>query len=340
MDKRQIFLKTIRHSAADLQAFEKITDQFIFRKKIILDEVRNAHIPFRSISAVIGRGGMLSPLPSGVYEVTPSMIHDLSECKYGEHASNLGGLIAGDLIKDLPNARAFIADPVVVDELDDVARVSGHPLFQRKSILHTLNQKAVARHHASAQGKKYEEMKLIVAHLGGGITVGAHALGRIIDVNQGLDGEGPFSPERSGTLPAGDLVRLCFSGMYSEEEILKMICGRGGYMAYFGSNNALEIQEKALSGDKMAELIQDALCYQVAKEIGAMSAVLCGELDAILITGGLAFNETIVSKIKYRIKHLAQVFVYPGEDEMQALAYNAFAVLSGEIVAKKYADNN
>jgi butyrate kinase len=335
-DTQQIVLKTIRHSSADLQAFSRITMQFSFRKQIILDELLQACISVRSITAVIGRGGMVRPVPSGVYMVSDKMVDDLSSCRYGEHASNLGALIAYELVKDLPNAKAYIADPVVVDEFEDIARVSGHPLFVRKSILHTLNQKAVARHHASIFGLRYEDMKLIVAHMGGGVTIGAHRYGRIIDVNQGLDGDGPFSPERSGSLPVGDLVRLCFSGSYSMEVVLGMITGKGGYMAYFGTNSALEVSERAENGDEKARLVQAALCYQIAKEIGAMSTVLKGEAEAILLTGGLAYSETITNRIRSRVKHLAPVFVYPGEDEMQALAFNAFRVLSNEIHALNY----
>jgi butyrate kinase len=335
-ENKQVFLKIIRHPAADLMGFDKITKQFSFRKDIILQELQTAKIPLRTITAVIGRGGMIKPVPSGVYVVSEKMVDDLATCRYGDHASNLGGLIAYDLAENLPNAKAFIADPVVVDEFDDVARITGHPLFERKSILHTLNQKAVARLYSATHGKIYEELNIIVAHMGGGVTVGAHCKGRIIDVNQGLDGEGPFSPERTGTLPVGDLVRLCYSGEYTKEEVLKMINGKGGYMAYLGTNSAMEVRERAMNGDEKAALIQDALCYQVAKEIGAMSTVLNGEINAILLTGGLAYSDIIISKIKNRILHLAPIFVYPGEDEMQALALNVLRVLKGEVAASVY----
>ena len=204
-----VFLKNIKHSPEDLAPFSKITDQFEFRKEIILQQLKEADMQIHDLQAVVGRGGLLKPIPSGIYEVNEMMISDLKTSPFGEHASNLGGLIAHDLVTALPKARAYIVDPIVVDEFDDIARISGHPLFYRLSIFHALNQKAVAREYARSIRRKYEDLNLIVVHLGGGITIGAHRKGRVIDVNQGLDGEGPFSPERSGTLPVMDLVRLC-----------------------------------------------------------------------------------------------------------------------------------
>jgi butyrate kinase len=248
----------------------------------------------------------------------------------------LGGLIAWDIAKTLPNAKAYITNPVVVDELEDIARISGHPLLPRRSIFHALNQKAVARQHAKSILKKYEDLNLIVVHLGGGITVGAHKKGRVVDVNQGLDGDGPFSPERSGTLPVGDLVRLCFSGRYSEKEVLKMITGKGGLVAYLGTNSAYEVEQKVAAGDQKAKLIYDAMAYQVAKEVGAMAAVLGCEVDGILITGGIAFDKYFVNQIISRIHRIAPVHIYPGEDEMKALAMNGYRVIKGEAEVMQY----
>lgn len=331
-----IFLKNISHTTDDLNNFARISDQLKFRKDIILKELKDAHIDISLIQAIVARGGLVKPISSGVYEVNEKLIHDLSNGIHGQHASNLGGLIAAEMIKLIPGAKAFIADPVVVDELDPIARLSGHPEFQRISIFHALNQKAIARMHALAVGKTYEEMNLIVAHLGGGITVGAHKNGRVIDVNQGLDGEGPFSPERSGTLPVGDLVRLCFSGKYTRDEILRMITGKGGYVAYLGTNSAYEIEQRISSGDDNAKLIQEAMAYQVSKEIGAMSAVLEGKVDAILLTGGLAYNKSFVNYVKNKVGHIATIGVYPGEDEMRSLAKNGLMVLENEIELKTY----
>jgi len=331
-----IFLKKITHESEDILKFEKIADQYEYRKEIILKELIAGNIDINSINAVVGRGGLVKPIQSGVYEVNEALKNDLIIGVLGEHASNLGGLIADDIALSIPNAKAYIADPVVVDELDDVARISGHPLFERISIFHALNQKAIARTYAKSLGVKYEDLNLIIAHLGGGISVGAHYKGRVIDVNQALNGEGPFSPERSGTLPVGELAKLCFSGKYTFKEVKRMITGRGGFVAYLGTNNTSEVQEKAKAGDKHAKLILDAMSYQIAKEIGAMSVVLKGKVDAILITGGIAYNEELIEYIKERISFISRIIVFPGEDEMLALAMNGLMILKGELEAKVY----
>lgn len=333
---KNIFLKTLRHSTEELKDFVKITDQFQFRKDIILQELEQAGIDLKSIKTIVGRGGLVKPIPSGVYEVNDVLIEDLKKGILGEHASNLGGLIANDIAKALGDARAFIADPVVVDELQDVARISGHPLFARVSIFHALNQKAVARAYAKSLNRKYEELNLIVAHLGGGISVGAHSLGKVIDVNNALDGEGPFSPERSGTLPAGALAKLCFSGKYTLDEIKKIITGQGGFVAHLGTNSAYDVEMAAKNGDEKAKLMQDAMSYQVAKSIGGMSVVLKGKVDGIILTGGIAYNPDLVSYIKEMVSHIAPIIVHPGEDEMEALAMNGLMVIRGETIPLNY----
>ena len=333
---KQLFQKDIPHSADDLAPYPKITDQFEFRKNIILENLEQAGIILKDIRIIVGRGGLLKPVPSGIYEVNELMKEDLRDSPWGEHASNLGGLIADDLAHHIGDAKAYIADPVVVDEFEEVARYSGHPLLPRKSIFHALNQKAIARHHASTQNKKYEEMNLIVVHMGGGITVGAHKKGQVVDVNNGLDGDGPFSPERSGTLPTGDLAKLCFSGKYTLAQVKKMIKGKGGYMAYFGTNNAMEVYEKASKGDREAKRVQEAMVYQVCKEVGGMASVLKGEVDGILLTGGIAHNQEIVDNIISATGYIARVYVYPGEDEMKALANNGLLLSKGFISAKEY----
>ncbi len=331
-----IFLKNIKHTAEELMPYQRITDQFHFRKSIILQELQNADINTDSISVVVGRGGLLRPVPSGIYEVNEKMIRDLINNPLGEHASNLGGLIAHDLVQSIPGARAFIADPIVVDEMDDIARIAGHPLFERISIFHALNQKAIAREYAKTTLKKYEELNLIVVHLGGGITVGAHFKGRVIDVNQGLDGEGPFTPERSGTLPMSQMVRLCFSGKYTEKQVLKMMNGEGGLVAYLGTNNAIDVEKMVEVGDMKAKLVYDAMGYQVSKTIGEMYTVLKCEVDAILITGGIAYDKYFVNLIQERVYKIAPIHVYPGEDEMRALAINGLMVVTGELEPKEY----
>ena len=335
-NNKNIFLKTIKHSTADLAKFKTITDQFSFRKEIILEELKQTGIDVNKISAVVGRGGLLKPIESGVYEVNEQMKADLRNSIMGEHASNLGALIADDIARSLPSARAFIADPVVVDEMEDVARISGHPRFKRVSIFHALNQKAIARLHAKSIDKKYEELNLVIAHLGGGISVGAHLRGRVIDVNNALDGDGPFSPERAGTVPAGQLAKLCFSGEVTYEEVKKMLTGEGGLVAHAGTNNAYELELKARAGDAKAKLIQNAMAYNIGKAIGAMATVLKGKVDAILLTGGIAHNPDLVDYIKEMVGFIAPVAVYPGEDEMQALAMNGLMVIKGEVTPKEY----
>ena len=331
-----VFLKNIKHTSKELKKFESLAEQFEFRKDIVLKELKKAEVKLDLIRAVVGRGGLIKPIESGIYEVNDAMVRDLIDTNLGEHASNLGGLIAREIANSLPDANAYIADPVVVDELSPIARVSGHPAFRRKSIFHALNQKAVARLHAKSVMRVYEDMNMIVVHMGGGITVGAHEKGRVIDVNQGLDGEGPFSPERSGTLPVGDLVRMCFSGLYTQEKIKKMITGEGGLVAYLGTNSAYEVEMRAIEGDKEAKFYYDAMAYQVAKSIGSMCPVLKGNVDAILLTGGLANSKYFVNSIIERVHRIAPVHVYPGEDEMRALAMNGLMVIKGEIKPKIY----
>jgi len=334
--KEQLFVKNIKHSTEELSEFQKITDQAEFRKHVILKELEENGVPLSSINIVMGRGGLIKPIPSGIYKVNDVMKTHLYNGYSGEHASNLGGLIADNIAQTIGLTASYIADPVVVDELQDVARISGHPLFERVSIFHALNQKAVARGYAQEIGKEYETLNLIVAHMGGGISVGAHQKGKVIDVNQALDGEGPFSPERSGTLPTGQLVNLCFSGKYTKEEVKKMLVGKGGYVGYFGINDAYQIEKNAQAGDGQAKLIENAMAYQIGKAIGEAAVVLKGKIDAILLTGGIAYGKPVVDEITRYVDWIAPVKVYPGEDEMRALAFNAYLILKGEAEAKTY----
>ena len=335
-DDKIVFNETIRHSSDEISGFGKISEQLSFRKELIIKELEKREINIKKISAVVGRGGLLKPVESGVYQVNRQMLNELKRAERGEHASNLGGLIAAEIAVDIPGALAFIVDPVVVDELYEVARLSGHPLLQRNSIFHALNQKAVARSYAESLNKEYEDLNLIVAHMGGGISVGAHVKGRVVDVNNALNGEGPFSPERSGTLPAGQLVKLCFSGKYSESEVMKMIKGRGGMVAYLDTNNFKEICEKADSGDEKAQLVKEASSYQVAKEIAACAAVMKGQVDAIILTGGMAYEDSHNEYIREMVGFIANIVIYPGEDELQALAHSGFLALDKKIQIKEY----
>ncbi len=331
-----VFEKTLRHTPEELSRFSKITDQFHFRKDLILSELSRRNIDLTCIAAVVGRGGLVKPIESGIYVVNQKMKDDLSSGLMGQHASNLGGLIADEIASSLVSATAYIVDPVVVDELQSVARISGLPEIERKSIFHALNQKAVGRIYSSSIGKQYEDLNLVIAHMGGGISVGAHRKGKVVDVNNALNGDGPFSPERAGTLPAGQLVDLCFSGKYSYNELKGLITGKGGMMAYLGTNNFMDVCALAEKGDAHALLIRDAVSYQVGKEIGAMASVLNGQVDAIILTGGMAFQEDNIERIRSMVKYIAEVIVYPGEDELKALAYNGLLALDGKIQVKYY----
>lgn len=334
-DKKALFTETLRHSVSELSQYKTIFEQLEFRENAILEMLHRKNFSMEKLNAIVGRGGLLKPIKSGTYIVNERMISDLKEAKRGEHASNLGGIIAYELAKN-HGIPAFIVDPVVVDELDDVARITGMPEIQKSSIFHALNQKAIGRRLSSDLKKKYEDVNLIIAHLGGGISVGAHRHGYVIDVNDALNGEGPFSPERAGGLPSLELVRLCYSGKYTLEEMKKKILGGGGLVAHFNTNDVKEVYRMIENGNKSAELILDAMAYKTAKEIGAMAVALNDKVDAIGITGGIAYNEDFVKRISSRVNFIAPVYVYPGEDEMQALAEGAYRVLSGEEEAKVY----
>jgi len=334
-DEKLVFQTVIRHPSEEINKYNRVSDQFEFRKNVILETLNEQGINLRKFNCVVGRGGVLKPIPGGTYIINEKMLEDLRECRFGEHASNLGAIIAYEIASEL-NVPAYIVDPVVVDELEDIARISGLPNIQRVSIFHSLNQNSIARRAASDLVKSYDEVNFVVAHLGGGISVGAHYRGRVIDVNNALNGEGPFSPERSGGLPVEALARLCFSGEYKLEEVQKMIRGKGGLVAYLGTNDAREVSRRIEEGDKKAELIYKAMAYQVSKEIAACAAVLKGDVDAILITGGIAYDNQFVDWIKERVSFISKVMVYPGEDEMLALAQGGLRVLKGEEEAKVY----
>lgn len=328
---------TLRHSAEELAPYDNIIDQFGFRKEIIVKAIAEAGIDIKSLDGIIGRGGLLKPIPSGTYEVNDAMRRDLMSGQYGQHASNLGALIAYEIATEIGGRPAFIADPVVVDELQDVARVTGRPEIERISIFHALNQKAIARAYAEQKGVAYESLNLIVAHLGGGISVGAHKQGKVIDVNNALNGDGPFSPERSGTLPAWQLAQMCFSGKYTQDQMRKMITGNGGIVALLGTNNMLDIENRAAAGEKEVVLIHSAMAYMIGKSIGAMSVVLHGKVDAVILTGGIAYDKILCGHVKEMVGHIGEFVVMPGENELEALVSNAIRVLEGSEKPKVYA---
>lgn len=333
-DETQVMEETLRHSTEEIAQYATIYDQKDFRKDVIVSVLKEKGVDLNDIDVVVGRGGLLKPIPGGTYETTPELLEDLKIGKQGQHASNLGGILAKEIASEI-NVPSYIVDPVVVDELQDVARLSGHPEMPRISIFHALNQKAVAKRYAKETGKAYEDLNLIVVHMGGGVSVGAHKNGKVIDVANALDGDGPFSPERAGGLPSGALMKLCFSGKYTQAEIGKMINGNGGFNAYVGTNDMRDLVKMAETDDN-AKLVMDAFHYQLVKEIGAMAVVLGGKVDQIILTGGIAYNAITQNTMKESVEWIAPVTVYPGEDELLALAQGAIRVMSGEEEAMKY----
>ncbi len=333
-DTQMLFDMTLRHSAEELSRFSSIIDQLDWRRELIESALEDKGYHVSDLAAVVGRGGLVKPIAGGVYEVNDRLVEDTKDA-VREHASNLGALIAR-AIADEVGIKAYIADPVVVDELKAVARVSGHPLCPRTSMFHALNSKAIARAYAADINKEYEALDLIVVHMGGGVSVSVHRHGRVIDTTNALSGDGCFSPERAGRLEPMALVDLCFSGKYSKDEIQKIIIGGGGLMAHMGTNSMLEVVNQALKGEEKATLIFDAFCYNVAKDVGAMSTTIFGQVDAILITGGIAYNEHITGAITKRCESIAPVVVYPGENELGSLAENALTALTGSKIVKVY----
>ncbi len=332
--EERIAQENLSHSSQDLAQYKKVTDQSPFRSALVFEFLTKNNLKAQDLAAVVGRGGLLTPMPSGTYHVSQAMI-DYLQLNILEHASNLGALLARD-VAAAGGIPAFIVDPVVVDELDDVARITGIPEIKRISIFHALNQKVIAREAAKSLGKPYNECRLIVAHLGGGISVGAHQSGRVIDVNNALNGDGPITPERAGSIPSWGLVELALSGRYPREQLKKMITGQGGMVAHLGSNDVRETVRRIQNGDSHALLIYQAMAYTIAKEIGAMAVALSGKVDAVVITGGIAYNTDFVALIKERTSFIAPFLVYPGEDEMSALAKGALRVLNGEETAKTW----
>lgn len=334
-DETLLFEETLRHTMEEIESYDSIVAQKDFRKNIIISILTEKNFAIKSLDMVVGRGGMLKPISGGTYAVTDALAHDLTIGFQGQHASNLGGLLAREIADEI-GVPSYIVDPVVVDELEDIARFSGIPELPRTSVFHALNQKAVAKKYAKEIGKSYNELNLIVVHMGGGVSVGAHKNGRIIDVNNALDGEGSFSPERSGGVPAGPLVRLCFSGNYTEAEIYKKLVGGGGLNAYMGTNDMREVNALKEKGDPKATALRNAFTYQVAKDIGLMATVLKGKVDQIILTGGIAYTPELNESIKENAGWIADFTIYPGEDELLALVQGGIRVLTGEEKAMEY----
>lgn len=334
-DETLLFEETLRHSTEEIAQYASIVDQKDFRKQIILDLLEKKNFDMKSLQVIVGRGGMLKPIPGGTYAVSDALLEDLKIGKQGQHASNLGGILARE-IGDSIGVPSYIVDPVVVDELIPISRYSGVPELPRTSVFHALNQKAVAKRYAKEQGKAYDSLNLVVVHMGGGVSVGAHEQGRVIDVFNALDGDGAFSPERAGAVPSGALIKMCFSGQYSEKEVYKKVVGNGGFNAYVGTNDMRDVEKMVKEGDAKADEVREAFIMQVAKDIGSMACVLKGKVDQIIVTGGIAYDEVVVAGLKERAGFIAPFTVYPGEDELLALAQGAIRVINGEETAKEY----
>lgn len=331
-----LYLINRKHSGDDLASFRAMVDQVEYRKNIVINELKNNDFQLHEVKYIISRGGLIKPVQSGVYAVNELMKNHLINSPVGEDIINMGGLLADALTAEFPAAQALVADPTVVDELDDIARVTGYPELKRRSIFHALSQKAVAKQHAEMNSRKYEDLNLIVAHIGNGTTVGAHKKGRVVDVNQGFDGDGPFSAVRSGSLPLGDVVKMCFDNKMTEEQVHCLITHCGGLNAHLGTTNIADIEKRIETGDKNAELVMKAMAYQISKSIGEMFAVLRTEVDAILITGDLAHSNFLVHNILDHIEKMAAVYIYPGDNEVQAMAANANRVIKGEMKILEY----
>ena len=334
-DEKLLFEETLRHSTAEISKYDLVVDQKDFRKEIILNFLKEKNFDIHALNVVVGRGGMLKPIPSGTYEVTEDLLHDLRIGYKGQHASNLGGILAKE-IADSVGVPSYIVDPVVVDELQTLARYSGLPELPRTCVFHALNQKAVAKRYAKEKGVTYASLRLIVVHMGGGISVGAHLDGKVIDVFNALDGDGAFSPERAGNVQCVPLIHMCFSGKFTENEMHKKFVGNGGFNAYMGTNDMREVEDMVIAGDPKATEVRDAFVYQVAKDIGSMATVLNGQIDQIIVTGGIAYDRGVISELRKRAEWIAPFTVYAGEDELLALAQGAIRVMRGEEKPMQY----
>jgi len=335
LNEMPLKVETIRHSPEDLSSFKSTLDQLNYRKELVLKFLEENKVKVIELSAVVGRGGPFKPLESGTYRVNERMLSDIKTGNVqADHPSNLGALIAHEIVKgtDVPS---FIVDPVSVDEFIPEARISGLPQLQRKSLSHALNMKMVARKAAKKLRKRYGELNLVIVHLGSGISVSSHLKGRMIDVNNAND-MGPFSPQRTGALPVTGLAKICFSGKYTQKEMIELLTKKGGLLSHLGTDNVEEVEKRIDEGNQKAKLVYDTMVYQIAKEIGAMATTLDGNVDAIVLTGGIANSKRLTDTITQKVKFIAPILVFPGEDEMEALTLGALRVILGEEKAKEY----
>lgn len=335
-EDKKVLEESIAHEKEDVDQFASVFEQLEYRYNMILEWLKKNQVRTDSLDAIAARGGMLHPVEGGTYEVNEKMIADLQGAKYGEHASNLGAPLAEKLADKKKGTICLIADPTCTDELCDYARMTGSALVENISKYHALSQKSIARKTAESLGKTYESCNLIVAHMGGGITIGVHKCGKVVQVNNGLDGNGPFSPERAGTIPRTQLIELCYSGKYTKEELKKLLNHKGGMVSYLNTNNMQSIEAAVTAGDEKSRRYLEGMCYQIGREIGAGAAVLKGKCDAIILTGGIAYSYMVVDFIRDMVSFIAPVIVEPGSDENRALAEAAIRVLSGKEQMKQY----
>jgi butyrate kinase len=334
-NETKLFSKTINHNTTDIENYNTIGEQFDMRKEEILLALIENNINVYDMSAIVGRGGILPPVKSGAYEINDLMVDRLKNRPLSEHASSLGAIISSEIAKKI-GVKSYIYDSVAVDELEDIARISGMPDIERISNSHALNSRAMAINYAEKNGKKYNEMNFIVAHLGGGISLSAHRKGKMIDILS--DDEGPFSPERAGKVPCNKLIDLCYSGKFDKGTMKKKLRGNGGLKAYLNTVDAREVEKMIDIGDENAKLLYEAMAYQVAKGIGELSTVLYGDIDAIIITGGIAYSSGFTHWIEERVKFIAPVAIMPGEHELVSLAMGTLRVLRNEEEANIYTE--
>ena len=348
-DGSRVFDEKLEHTAADAAKYKSVMDQSDMRRQAIKDFMKSRGIPLEDVDIVMARGGLITPVITGVYYVNQDMRDVLMTCRDGRHACNLSAILADDIAREINAIRdskglvprfgptvAYIADPPMADEMLPECKMGGIPEFTRKTLFHALNSRAIVRRYLREHGKKVNDVTLVVAHMGGGATISLHRNGRVIDVNHGLGGDGPITPERAGCCPPFELIDMCFSGKYTKEEIKTKLVGRGGAVAYFGTNSMVDVENMAAAGNELAIVFLKAYVLNICKYIASMSATADGKVDAILLTGGIAHSKKIMDDIKAKIGFIAPVEVFPGEDEINSLAENGYMILSGETKIHTY----
>ena len=333
-DTELVMHATINHPYDEIKQYPTAMEEFEYRKRAIVEELKHQQIA-TDFDVIVGRGGLVKPIEAGVYELNDQVIKDTEHPRL-HHACNLGSLIALSMARDIPGCRALTADPGVVDELDDIARITGLPDMPHMTIWHALNQREIAKRYCREHGVKYEEQDLIISHIGSGISFAMHHHGRAIECSDALSGDSTITPSRTGQLPTVQLIHLCYSGKYTHEEMLRLVNGHGGLVAHLGTYDAIEIERRIEAGDAHAKLVYDAMLYQLARKLASLAPVTFGHVDAILLTGALTHSRYVTDYLTRRLQWIAPVIVYPGEDELTALAHNAYEAMTGQQPIKQY----